>query len=204
MDNVAGLPNRGQTYHGGTPSATIAQSAGIEGHEKAFTDMVAGTAGAIDTRRSDRKVYCRLVRNTAGVNLLPKLAVKYETNYWGKRVDGYTRLTNDDCAGIVDPLLPAAGVADDDLFWLVVKGPCLCTTGTGADQLNVITEGSAVVAVTAATSQASATAGRVVLQKLTGATEVLGKAVQNRIGRAMSAKTTANTDVDILIDVDIL
>jgi hypothetical protein len=201
MDTVAGLPKRGQTYHGGTPSS-ITQSAKLEGHEKAFPDEVAGTSGNMNTRRSDRKVYCRLVRNTAGFALLPKRAVTWESGYWGKRVDGYARTTAAAVAGVVDPFLPAAGVADDDLFWLVRKGPCLWKTSL-SDYSSDIAEGDWLVALTAATSGAT-TAGRVGAIDLTGATAVLGGQIINRVGRAMSAKLTTATNADLLVDLELM
>jgi len=68
----------------------------------------------------------------------------------------------------------------------------------GAD--NVFNVNDVIVALTAATSQAT-TAGRVAPQVLTGATALLGNQVQNRLGRAMSAKTTANTNNSLLVNI---
>ena len=71
------------------------------------------------------------------------------------------------------------------------------------DETNVIDELEWLVAETAAASTGT-TAGRVIPQDLTGATAVLGGQILNRIGRALSAKTTANTDADLLVDLCML
>ena len=67
-----------------------------------------------------------------------------------------------------------------------------------ADMSADVAAGGWVVALTAATSGAT-TAGRVAPQVLTGATAALAAMVQNRIGRALTAKTTANTNADMLV-----
>ena len=100
----------------------------------------------------------------------------------------------------MDEFLPTAGVPANDLFWIVVEGPTnILSDLAGADN-NVVNIGGILVALTAATSQCT-TAGRVMPQDITGATSVLANAVQNRIGRALSARTTANTNADILVNV---
>jgi hypothetical protein len=199
---AAGLPNLGHTYHGGTPSS-IGRSVDLEGTEAYFKDEVPQTGMAPALKRSGRTKVCRLVRNSSGISLLPKRAVKWESGYRGTRVDGYCAVTAAECAGIVDDQLPAGGVADDDLFWVVRKGPCLLLTDLAGGANNVFSDGTVVVALTAATSQAT-TAGRIAPQSLTGATAVLGGQIQNAIGKAMSAKTTANTNADILVDLEII
>lgn len=72
-------------------------------------------------------------------------------------------------------------------------------TDLAAGANNLIPEGTVLVALTAATSGAT-TAGRVAPQDLTGATAALGLQVQNRLGYALSARTTAQTNTTILVD----
>ena len=202
MGNVApGLPNRGKGYHGGTPTS-IGRSVDLEGTEVQFQDDTVVTGSAPNLKRSGRTVVARLVRNSSGVALLPGRVVSWETGFHGTRVDGYVTTTAAAAAGVVDDRFAAAGVPDDELFWLIRQGPCLIKNNIAAAAGTVITEGAYVVALTAATSQAT-TAGRITNQTLTGATDVLAGQIQNRIGKAMSAKTTANTNVDVLIDLEL-
>lgn len=200
-DNVTGLPKRGKTYHGGTPTS-FDKSVDIEGSSAAFADDDTTSSGP-STRNSGRLTHCILVRNSSGISLEPKRVVKWASGQRGKRVDGYGNATAENVAGVVDDRLPAAGVASNDLFWLMVKGPALVKTALEANANNVISDNGVLVALTAATSQAT-TSGRVVGQTLTGATQNLANQIQNRIGRAMSAKTTANTNADVLVDLYLL
>lgn len=197
MSNVAaGLPNRGHTYHGGTPTS-VGRSTDLEGIEVHFADEEVVNGGP-NNKRSGRTTLCRLVRNSSGITLEPKRAVRWESGYRGRRVDGYCAATAAECAGIVDDHLPSAGVADDDLFWVMRKGPGLVKTDLAGGANNVIADGNLMVALTAATSGAT-TAGRVAAGSASTSSHVL-----NRIGKAMSAKTTANTNADVLVDLDIL
>ena len=200
-DNVLGLaPNRGKYYN--VTSTTATQSASLEGLQKYFPDNVAGAAQP-DTKRSGRRVLMRLVRNSSGINLLPKKAVVWETGYRGKRVDGYAASTAAEVAGIVDDQAPAAGIPDNALFWIHRQGPALLLNDLASGATTVIAEGGMVVALTAAASTGT-TAGRIVAQTLTGATAVLAGQIQNRIGKAMTARTTANTNADVLVDMELM
>lgn len=197
MSNVAaGLPNRGSTYHRGTPTS-IGRSADLEGISRVFIDDVV-VAGGPNSKRSGREVRCRLVRNSSGITLEPKRTVRWESGYRGRRVDGYCVATAAECAGVVDDHLSAAGVADDDLFWVVRGGPCLIKTDIASGATNVIADTDIIVALTAVTSQAT-TAGRVAAGNAATLSHVL-----NRIGHAMSAKTTANTNSDVLVDLELI
>ena len=121
-------------------------------------------------------------------------------------MDGYARLFAARSFP-VDEFLPSAGVAVNDLFWIVMQGPAIVLTGIACDAGNVITEGDRVVAATGATSQAT-TAGRVRTHDQDTAANSTGSALANQIfnaiGAALSAKTTANTNADLLVDVKAL
>lgn len=202
FDNVSQLPKLGATYYG--PNVTIdtnnyGVSVGVEGAEAAFNDVDPSNRLI---KRSNRQKRCILVRNTSGIALLPKRIVRWAANYRGKRVDGYTTTTAAEAAGVVDEFLGSAGVRNGDLFWITVGGPSLVKTDLAGGANNLLPEGTVVVALTAATSQAT-TAGRLAPQDLTGATALLAAQVQNRLGVCMSAKTTANTNSDILVDLHI-
>jgi hypothetical protein len=200
MNVSGGLPNVGKTYHGGTPES-IGRSVDLEGTECKFKDDV--RVGAQPRQmRSGRFRTARLVRNTSGFALQPGRLASWATGFRGLRVAGYVSVTSAEVAGVVDPDLPSAGVANNDLFWLFRSGPVLVKTPTAGDATNVFTEGEVLGALTAATTGAPA-AGR--LGKVaTGTTVTLPSAVINRIGRAISAATTANTNANLLVDLEIL
>ena len=138
------------------------------------------------------------MRNEAGITLEPKRAVKWQAGYRGTRVDGYCSSTAEECAGVVDDQLSSSGVAANDLFYIVRNGPCFVKTDLAGGAANVIAEGDLLVALTAASSQAT-TAGRIASGSSANAAHVL-----NRLGKAMAAATTAQTNHDLLVDLDIL
>jgi hypothetical protein len=197
---------RGETfYNGATIDPANLGGSQWEGKTWVFEDVdyTPGTAGAKPSR-SGRYVKCMAVRNVSGIALLAKRLVTLQTagtdgRFFLGRVDGYATLTAAQ-AYPVDEFLPAAGVPNNDMFWIVVDGPAKVLTDLAGAATNVFAVGGAIVALTAATSQAT-TAGRVAPQDLTGATSILGNQIQNKIGYALSARTTGNTNADLLIDV---
>lgn len=191
----------GETFYNIFAASTQSTNDGIqyEGAEWVFEDINPITK----VYRSEQKKRCRIVRNVAAIALLPKRLVNLATapnanGIFGSQVDGYATTLAARCYP-VDEFLPAAGAQINDLFWIVVEGPATVTTDLAA-LTGVINIGDKVVAQTAATSGAT-TAGRVLKQDLTGATAPLGNQVQNYIGHAMSAATTANTGADLLVNV---
>lgn len=204
MSEIRTAPfDRGQTfYNGGTIDTNNYGGTNLEGHEQWFEDIVPGGGdGTAITQRTNFKVKCRIVRNVSGIALLPGRLASFQAtagNY-GNRVDGYATTTA--ARGYpIDEYLPAAGVPNGDLFWLVMEGPALVKTDLAGGANNVFSVGTAVVALTAVTSQ-STTAGRVAPQDLTGATATLAAQIQNFIGYALTAKTTSNTNADMLVAV---
>lgn len=135
----------------------------------------------------------RVVRNVSGIALLPGFLASFKSGFYGKQVDGYTTTTAAEGYPI-DEFLPSAGCPNNDLMYITVSGPASVMTSLGANGEDVFSAASVLVALTAATSQAT-TAGRVSAQDLTGATANLGAQIQNRVGVAISASTTANTNV---------
>jgi hypothetical protein len=142
---------------------------------KQFPD-VNPTTGAI---RSNRVKTCIAVRNTSGVTLLPKRVVVFKSGSLSE-VDGYTSVTDQASAGVVDEHLASSGVANNDVFWITVQGPTEVKLGPGLQAAANTT----LVALTAATSTVSTTAG----QAQTAAATFLQNGY---IGRALSAGTTA-------------
>lgn len=183
---------RGGTYHGGdTIDANDLGGTWLEGKEWLVEDTINGT-GAY--------VRLRCVRNVSGISLYPKRLVRYKDGYFGRRVDGYTTTTNE--AGYpVDDAYGSTPIANNDLFWIVVDGPCKVVNGTTVATTTVVAERDPLSALTAAASTGASTtdAGRVRTVDMSGATAVLGNAILSIFGRAMSAAATSGvTNTDIL------
>lgn len=196
----------GKGWHNtGTTVSSTNYDTRYEGAIAPGEDLATAVAGVARQRRSNRPVVRCLVRNVSTVALKPKRVVKWDTTagYERKRVAGYCSVTDELCAGVVDEHWPAAGVPVGELFWIVIKGPSLCLTDPEVAATNVHTVGAPVGALTAAAST-STTAGRVsAIAATTNATGAQFNAIVNKIGRALSAKTTNETNEDILIDVDL-
>jgi len=203
-----GLPRLGQTYYKGqTAPTTYAESANVEGTLAVFKDNENPGAVGAGTVRSNHDVVKRLVRNVSGVTLATKRLVSWKAGYIGKRVDGYTDLDYDLlAAGVVDERL-TAGLPNNDLGWITVQGPTLVKNGLEAANSSAIAENDRIVALTGADSTAT-TSGRVqsiaLVATTTDANNVNPLRVMGIIGRALSAKTSAQTDNDILVYIDLL
>ena len=203
-DNASGLPARGKTWFDGTtPPTTYQESTDIEGSVRSADDVdsTTGVASA-QSKRSGRQVTLRLVRNVGAVALAPSRVVTWASGYIGRRVDGYCTVDHVRAAGVVDEHYGSGGIPVNDLGWLVVSGPCLVRMGLAAANPN-ISEGDTLTALTAVSSGAT-TSGRIQSFNVTSNPTLGNIAVLNRIGRAMSAATTADTGSTILVDVEIL
>jgi hypothetical protein len=190
---------RGLTMAAGLASVASTDFDNIPGREYCVEDIDPADL-TLPKPRSGRPVTLLAVRNSAAAALLPKRLVKFKAGKFGLEVDGYCTSTAEKYAGVVDEFLPAAGVPVNDVFYIVVSGPSLVLTDLAGGANNLLPADTVLVALTAATSGAT-TAGRVSPQDLTGATAVLGNQVENRIGRALSAATTANTNSGLLTEI---
>lgn len=182
---------RGKTF-GGTGATDAAH---LLGQEWIVEDKDPSDA---TKKRSNRLVHLKAVRNSSGIALLPKRLARYKAATVNTEVDGYPAAVATYFAGVVDEFLPSAGVANTDVFYIVTKGPSLCLTDVGAP--DDIVADDILVSIAGSSSQ-STTAGRVDLAVTTGATAVLAAQLVNRVGRAMSAVTSGNTNSNILVDV---
>jgi len=212
MDSVGGLPRRGTTFFAGsTPPTTFGGTVGIEGHLQRFRDLDPTTG--VDSSyqaRTGRFNICRFVRNVSGMSdpLLPKRVVKYASAHRYKRVDGYCNVDYEEVAGVVDDFL-ASGIPNNDLGWIVVAGPALVTMP--ASQIGDIAIGQRLVALTAAASTHSTTAGRPrvfnAAGTFTAAQTTDGtafKVLQYSFGSALSAVSSSSTNSDMLVNVDLV
>jgi len=206
---------RGLTlYNGDSIDTDNLAGADIIGKEWLFEDRNANTG--LD--RTNQYVKCRAVRNKASFSLRPKRLVRFSTTAgeYGNCVDGYntTYMTTHDGSSAdgtpsfpVDEYLPAAGVTTNDVFWIVVEGPAVCLTDIAAASTNVHSVGGRIAGLTAATSGAT-TAGRVQTEPAlaaatSGVVDFTSMLDVSRlaVGRALTAKTTNNTNDDILVNV---
>lgn len=161
---------------------STADGKGWVGAVKEFPDVDPATGKV----RSNRRKVCIAVRNVSGVTLLPKRVVVFKSGSFTE-VDGYTATTDGASAGVVDEHLPASGVANNDVFWITVSGPTEVKLGPAAEAAANTT----LVALTAATSTVSTTAG----QAQTAAATYLQNGY---IGRAISAGTTGQNVLAIV------
>lgn len=187
---------RGHTFFdGGTIPA--ADSGGLyggenlEGKEYEFEDTVYNTGV---------RVRVRVVRNNSAVTIPPKTSVAFDTATpaFGTKIQGLTRTDAQYSAGIADELL-VNPVPQNDLFYIVVRGPSAYLQDRAGGVNNPVNVGDPLIALTAVTTGAT-TAGRLysaliadITASTTGSQLALANAIQNRVGRAMSAATTANT-----------
>jgi hypothetical protein len=201
-----GMVRRGQTFYWKTTppaAASAAESVAVEGYQATFREHTAPGATGAAVKGGNRDIVAILVRNVAGFNLASKRLVKWAAGYIGRRVDGYTHLSNaTNAAGVIDDLL-TGGLPDKDLGWLIVQGPVLVKTSLAADATNVIAENARLVALTGAASN-STTSGRVQAFVMSSSVTVTGDQIIGILGRALSAKTTAQTDQDMRIYLDLL
>lgn len=209
-DNIS-TPGRGETwYEGDTPDTTDNSFETVIGATKVFEDINWGDAGIKSYRTGARQVVCRLVRNKSGATLYGKRLVQIDpTN--PNHILGYS-ITLAQEAYPLDEFLPATGLQDGDLGWIVIKGPAVVKTPfTGAEfQTASIAAGANIIAGTHnAASTAAGTTGvpgrasgfTIVAATTAGQFSDLINAIVNRIGRAMSAITSGQTDSDMLVDV---
>lgn len=205
---------RGKTFYGQTETIDTnnLKAAHLEGKTYTIEDFDYSSSAQAKPLRSGHMVTLKVVRNASGFAgaLLPKRLVKFAVtsaltsgslggvDMLG-RVDGYACLTADGPVGVVDEWLPAAGARYGDLFFVVVDGPTQVLTDIAATATNLINLGTTwLVSLTAATSGAT-TSGRVGAQDLTGATALQGDQIQHRLGRALSANTTGQTNRSLLV-----
>jgi hypothetical protein len=118
---------RGQTLGLAVPSGTYygpfnADGLGVIGARKLFRDENPQT-GVLN---SNHTVECVAVKNTSGNPLLPGEVVKFKAAALLTEVDAKA-VAADVFLGVVDEYLPAAGVPNNEVFWVVVNGPSTVT-----------------------------------------------------------------------------
>jgi hypothetical protein len=145
----------------------------VVGTRKVFRDENP-TTGAI---LSNRTVECVAVKNSSGSALLPGAVAKFKDSAILSEVDGLAT-TSTALMGIVDEYLPASGVADGEVFWLVIGGPSTVTktstsVSAGASYGLSATAGSAAAQSTNpllgyAIATSATTSGRILVRTTAG------------------------------------
>lgn len=168
-----------------------------------FSNTIRGNKG----RLTGKVIKAILLRNEAGFAVLGKRTAKLkEGGGTGdvEAVDGYCAVKADAHLVFTDPYLPAAGCADDDIFWGILEGPTLVLSpfeGGGFDK--AIAVGDPLVGATGSTTGTSGvgrvSVGGVLAGGSLAATDAYNQA-RNNLGRALSARTTGETNADILVD----
>lgn len=154
-------------------------------------------------RRVGRQLIGMPILNNSGVTLYGKRFARLKRaggfgDLW--KVDGYPCVLNEKNLVFIDEYLATSGVPDKYYFWGLVAGPVtLLTASVGADFNGDIAIGNLLVAATGATTQDTA-AGRVSNITIANATDAAGAqaGAANIVARALSARTTANTNSDLL------
>jgi hypothetical protein len=145
----------------------------VVGTRKVFRDESPITGAIL----SNRTVECVAVKNSSGSALLPGAVVKFKDSAILSEVDG-PATTSTALMGIVDEYLPASGVADGEVFWLVIGGPSTVTktatsVAAGASYGLSATAGSAAAQSTNpllgyAIATSATTSGRILVRTTAG------------------------------------
>ena len=137
--------SRGQTLGVSTTDA----GAQIVGSERYFVDVAPdGTA------HSNALVKCIAMRNASGGTLTPGTLVEGKAGSLLTEVGGAAD-ANSTVAGVVDEYL-AGNVQNNDIFWLVVSGPCRVSAESAVTAGDFLSVGSAGGVIGGATAPISA------------------------------------------------
>ena len=109
------------------------------GQKAVFSDLNYASTSQIKPELSQIEIEAVWVKNRSGGALLPRAIVKWHASYPGTGSDVVTT-TNDVAAGVVDPYLPAAGVPNNDHFWLIRRGPAKIDSDGAAISAGVLVQ----------------------------------------------------------------
>lgn len=201
----------GETYSGTDDSSNLINPHWLgQIHEFPLNNDSGSEVRGNCKRLTGRTIKAIAVRNESGLTLYGKrLARLTRTAGYSllESVDGYCDTFAEKLCGVIDPGIATNGVADDDIFWLIIEGPTtILSPAAGAAFNGDIAVGAQLVGATAATTGTSV-AGRVSNLVYTAATSGSTVAIQdalnqalNHIGYALSARTTGETSEDLLIN----
>jgi len=148
----------------------------LTGSRKTFLDE----NPTLRSRLSNRTVDCICVKNSSGSALLPGQVAKFSSSASLSEVSGLAT-SSDTLFGVVDEYLPAAGVANGEIFWLVITGPATVLKTSGA--------GTGITALGGV--QVSATAGSVAA----GTSPLVGYCIATAATTDTTVRVQVNTQV---------
>lgn len=148
-------------------------------------------------------IFAVLLRNTSGAALLPKRMALLSATAGYKPLQeaiNYASARGERNSVLIDPWLASAGVAANDIFWGIIGGPAIVKTPiAGSAFAGDIAVGNWLVNTTGTTTGAT-TSGRLGNITVANATDAQGAYdASAAVGRALSARTTGETDADLLV-----
>jgi hypothetical protein len=165
-------PGRYAGYESSSAAADPRNGTSYLGSVKVFSDVDPRTTNT-GIVLSNRLVTCVAVRNTSGAALLPGTVAKFKKSAILTEVDGAATAIANAPIGVVDEYLPASGVANGDIFWLVTSGPtAIMTSATFAPGALVGIGAGGTAAVGAAGTSIGVAISAVVLGKVRTLTNV--------------------------------
>jgi hypothetical protein len=170
----------------------------LEGQEFNFpiSEKIATSLG-IKGRTSGRQIRARIMRNTTGAALLGKrLARVGKTSVSAStKVTEYAGDEGEKYVFPIDPFLPAAGVADDDLFYVILRGPVgLLTPRTVGDIDSAIVAGDSIMC-------SADDEGRIVTAVDFGSISSAFDGTGHVIGTALGAAGATAVNTEVIVDI---
>jgi hypothetical protein len=172
---------------------------------------VLSSVSGVRDRNAERFISAVCLRNDSGVVLFGKRLAQFELTAGlsvVERADGYPIVQAQKGLILIDPFgtIPTDGVPIDDLFWGLFEGVCIARTPfTGAAFALDIAVGAQLVSSTINSTSQNSNAGGLgnfTVQDTLNNTEVYAM-VNNHIAVAMSARTTGETNADLLVNLQI-
>lgn len=175
------------------------------GRRRTFTDLDYSISGLTSGRSqlSGYSLDAICLRNNSGITLSPKMLAQVARSGRDavKEVIGYGATYTTQGLVLVDPFLPSSGVPNGYIFWGICNAVALCKTPMAGAGFNGDIAAMAPLVCATAAATTGTTAGRVcnvTLPGTTGATDSYNFAL-SVVGRALSARTTGETNADILV-----
>ena len=189
--NKLPFPRGRAAFHNDSTNVSVTSLAHLEGQIVYLTDSAVGEK----TRRSNADVVAKIVRNVEGSALAAGTAVVYTTGYWGHRVEAADAGADTRVDGFVDDHIPTGGVQNNDLFYMIIEGPCTCVTlntGGTVHSGSQFDQGGLMAL--------SATSGKITGDSVIGSADGTDNApVYNVVGRVIT--TVAESVGTALVDV---
>jgi hypothetical protein len=170
------------------------------GQKFVFPAKAANTAGPGDAkkRRCGYPITAMAVRNVSGQTLYGKRLCVLDIATAGPigstggpfATKGYTVQAGELNCAPIDEFLATVGVADDDIFWVILGGPVIIKLQTLAGSTGTIAAGGRI--------EAGSGAGTI-LNVTSGGIGVTTTAAMNIVGTALSAMNSASTGQDCLV-----